>query len=552
MTDSDYVFSVTYTDDGAIDPSTLNGNNIRITGPNDFSQLATFVGANGNGSTVTAIYQIAAPGGNWSQAANGTYVLSLVNGQVKDTTGKPVAGGTLTRFAVLKGTNNQDTLTAENVDTIINGFAGNDTLRGGNGNDLLNGGTGFNIIDGGNGNDTVSYATASNGVVVDLTTGTATRPIRIMPLGDSNTRGSEPSGSPSRNTGYRDDLWQSLRANNFSIDFVGSLADGPSAISFDKDHQGHGGFAIKGNGTSGEILPNVTNWLNAAKPDIVLLMAGTNDFLGQNNSAEQVLQELEELIDRIYAWSPSINLFISTVPPIDPELRTHPNAASQSREAAKYNDLIPGLLSNSKYAGKRLTFVDTRGIFSKTDIRQDDGIHLTDSGYAKQAAAWNSAIRQKVSSKELKDTLTNVENVIGSPFADRITGNNGNNVIEGGAGADILTGGGGANTFVYRNVSHGVDTITDFNNDDILRISASGFGGGLKAGVALSSSASPTGVFLRGTNLSAIGSSGNFLYNTANGTLRFDPDGTGPQSAVTIATLSNRHALSINQFEIVA
>ena len=47
------------------------------------------------------------------------------------------------------------------------------------------------------------------------------------------------------------------------------------------------------------------------------------------------------------------------------------------------------------------------------------------------------------------DSLTNIENIIGSAHADTLTGDANANVIEGAGGADILDGGGGADTLSY-------------------------------------------------------------------------------------------------------
>jgi Ca2+-binding RTX toxin-like protein len=55
------------------------------------------------------------------------------------------------------------------------------------------------------------------------------------------------------------------------------------------------------------------------------------------------------------------------------------------------------------------------------------------------------------------DTLSGVENLIGSALADTLTGDADNNVIEGGAGADSLTGGGGVNTLSYAGSNAGVN-----------------------------------------------------------------------------------------------
>ncbi|WP_268934368.1 calcium-binding protein [Sphingobium yanoikuyae] len=54
------------------------------------------------------------------------------------------------------------------------------------------------------------------------------------------------------------------------------------------------------------------------------------------------------------------------------------------------------------------------------------------------------------------DTLSDFENVIGSAFADVLTGNDGNNVLAGLAGDDILSGGAGIDTASYEQAAAGV------------------------------------------------------------------------------------------------
>jgi Ca2+-binding RTX toxin-like protein len=61
------------------------------------------------------------------------------------------------------------------------------------------------------------------------------------------------------------------------------------------------------------------------------------------------------------------------------------------------------------------------------------------------------------------DTLSTIENLIGSNFGDTLTGNSSANVLSGGGGGnDILTGGSGADIFVLKN-DGSVDNITDYN-----------------------------------------------------------------------------------------
>jgi Ca2+-binding RTX toxin-like protein len=53
-------------------------------------------------------------------------------------------------------------------------------------------------------------------------------------------------------------------------------------------------------------------------------------------------------------------------------------------------------------------------------------------------------------------TLSNIEDVRGSAYGDRLVGSDGDNVIEGGGGADIIDGGAGVDTASYANSSEGV------------------------------------------------------------------------------------------------
>lgn len=95
-----YSFTITFSDNLAIDSDSLDGNDIRVTGPGGFSQLATLVSATpaGNGSPRTATYQITAPGGAWDTADNGTYTIALEANQVFDTAGNPIGATSVGSF----------------------------------------------------------------------------------------------------------------------------------------------------------------------------------------------------------------------------------------------------------------------------------------------------------------------------------------------------------------------------------------------------------------------------------------------------------------------
>lgn len=137
------------------------------------------------------------------------------------------------------------------------------------------------------------------------------------------------------------------------------------------------------------------------------------------------------------------------------------------------------------------------------------------------------------------------DTLYGDSGNDTLTGGNGNDILVGGMGSDRLTGGNGKDTFAFSApITDGIDTITDFNPlDDLLRVDAAGFGGGLVAGTLLASQ------FVLGT--AAKTTSDRFIYNQSTGALFFDVDGTGSSSQVQIATLSNKPVINATNISVI-
>ncbi len=96
-------FSVVYSDDGAVDVSTVDSSDIRVTGPNGYDQLAALVSLDiaSDGTPRTATYSVTPPGGGiWSSADDGPYLVFMESAQVSDTEGAQVAAGLLGQFEV--------------------------------------------------------------------------------------------------------------------------------------------------------------------------------------------------------------------------------------------------------------------------------------------------------------------------------------------------------------------------------------------------------------------------------------------------------------------
>jgi uncharacterized delta-60 repeat protein len=79
-----------YTDNVAVNTSTISASNITVTGPHG-ALTVSGVTFTGSGKTVTASYSVEAPGGAWAASANGSYSVTLGSNQVKDTSGNAAA-----------------------------------------------------------------------------------------------------------------------------------------------------------------------------------------------------------------------------------------------------------------------------------------------------------------------------------------------------------------------------------------------------------------------------------------------------------------------------
>ncbi|MEO1393970.1 MAG: DUF4347 domain-containing protein [Cyanobacteria bacterium J06634_5] len=97
-----YDFDVTYTDATAVDISSIDDADIRVTGPNGFSQIASLVTVNNttDGTPRTATYRVSKPNGVWQETDNGTYTVRLIGNQVQDTLQNAAPAANLGTFNV--------------------------------------------------------------------------------------------------------------------------------------------------------------------------------------------------------------------------------------------------------------------------------------------------------------------------------------------------------------------------------------------------------------------------------------------------------------------
>ncbi|WP_459947610.1 GDSL-type esterase/lipase family protein, partial [Desulfocastanea catecholica] len=189
-------------------------------------------------------------------------------------------------------------------------------------------------------------------------------PIKIMPLGDSITRG---YGSDFM-VGYRQDLFRSLVETGYKIDFVGNEAEGElSPQFFDYDHEGHGGW------TPSQVALNVFGWLLVTQPDVILLHIGTNDI--------KDISGVEKILDEIDRYSSSIVVVLAKII----------NRQPYHLETSLFNNKLEAMASNRQLAGDLIYIVDMENALNySTDM--SDLLHPNNDGYTKMSRVWHTEL----------------------------------------------------------------------------------------------------------------------------------------------------------------
>ncbi|MCP5543225.1 MAG: discoidin domain-containing protein [Akkermansiaceae bacterium] len=221
--------------------------------------------------------------------------------------------------------------------------------------------------------------------------------IRILPLGDSITRGNNDINYPNGDIpgGYRKSLGVSLASIGPVCEFVGSRSDN-AAPDMDADHEGHPGFRTD------EILALTPAAISGLQPRAVLLMAGTNDIL-QRVPVPTAVANLDSLIVTITHADPDIRLFVATILPITqkwPPFGASVPAATLNADANTYNTQVRALVAQHANAGRKVTLVDINADIVLTDpqnpannvFQPGDGIHPGQAGYDQLGSLWFQAL----------------------------------------------------------------------------------------------------------------------------------------------------------------
>lgn len=236
-------------------------------------------------------------------------------------------------------------------------------------------------------------------------------PVRIMPLGDSITEGlcdtlttcyipeiKTPTGgygldscswslSPVNEeaVGYRAFLRDKLSAAGIKTTFIGSVS-----VVEGLAHEGHSGWTIK----DLDYCVQNAEWLEQAKPDVILLHIGTND-MGWAHKPDQMAADLRLLLEHIYAHLPkSTHVIVAQVIKANSGFRTGivalPEPANDT--LAKYNALIPGVVAEFQAAENKVSLVDMWGVIQSDADLDAMGLHPNEVASERMADIWLAKI----------------------------------------------------------------------------------------------------------------------------------------------------------------
>lgn len=209
-----------------------------------------------------------------------------------------------------------------------------------------------------------------------------TRPVKLLPMGDSITDGYNGAGYDGSG-GYRIPL--GLKWDAGVIQYVGSLSNGPAGMRGGNAHEGRTGWSIAGDPQAGENLQDiVAARLTTYNPDILLFMAGTNDVTQTTVTMTVIADRLRTFLNTVFATKPTLTVVVSTIP------------AMYDADYANFNALVPGVVNEFRDAGRKIVLADAgnAGLTYPDDFRPagSDHVHPDASGYEKIANAMYAAL----------------------------------------------------------------------------------------------------------------------------------------------------------------
>jgi len=217
------------------------------------------------------------------------------------------------------------------------------------------------------------------------------RPPRLLPLGDSITK-----GSVHKPGGYRGFLEQSLLASGIAFEFVGSQEINSEGMRY-PHHEGHPGARIDqlrlGRQSDHSNCSPIGETLREFQPDCVLLLAGTNDLYSA--CPDQSAKEVSLLLNEIFQANPKTSVILGTLLPILPGPKPWGSVVPEdvTERVKTFNANLAGLVQDFTPSGKTIRLADLYGCVESTDDDlMTDGVHPLGHVMERMAKVWHESV----------------------------------------------------------------------------------------------------------------------------------------------------------------
>jgi lysophospholipase L1-like esterase len=231
--------------------------------------------------------------------------------------------------------------------------------------------------------------------------------LRVLPLGDSITAGIIDGGKPGSG-GYRALLQELLAEHQDNAILVGTRNDLSPKLA-DPWHDGWPGYVIRATspGAPGQLYgPLAEQVIRQTRPDVILLMVGTNDFLRYEAahgtySVNVMVQSMNLLLREIYAVSPHVRVIVGAIvdsPRVDACYVERFDTGTSSCDAQVHPSLA-GLVRAYSAKGYAIDYAsDLMNAIPRDEKHFPDGIHPANGtgGYDAIARIWYRALTKNV------------------------------------------------------------------------------------------------------------------------------------------------------------
>ncbi|MGH7661068.1 MAG: GDSL-type esterase/lipase family protein [Vulcanimicrobiaceae bacterium] len=235
----------------------------------------------------------------------------------------------------------------------------------------------------------------TDGAAADVQLISKAEPLRVLTLGDSITAGVAAGGGAAQDGGYRGTLGDLLTQNGYHAVFVGTRSDYSANIQ-NRAHDGWPGYVLRSfpaDPGPGQLYGSLTERaLQQTHPDIVLLMAGTNDLMRLERRVPgytlgNILHSMDMLLAEIFKIDPSVRVIVAPVV-------SSPRVSADT--IAAFDGNLTTIAENYAKHGYRITIASEMQKSVPRDVAHfPDRIHPSgDGGYADVAQAWLEAIEQ--------------------------------------------------------------------------------------------------------------------------------------------------------------